>query len=155
MVVAPDPGNSRLIHATAIALDGRAALLMGPSGAGKSDLALRCLMLEARDGGLPLRAVLVADDQVRLELQNGSLNCLSPPTIAGHLEVRGLGIMRMPFVASARVVLAVRLASNSPIERMPDPATLEILGCTIPEIRLSPFEASAPAKLLLALARST
>jgi len=49
------PAAPILVHATAIAIDGRAVLLRGPSGAGKSDLALRLIDAGAR---------LVADDQV-------------------------------------------------------------------------------------------
>ncbi len=142
------------MHATAIAVDGRAALLFGPSGVGKSDLALRCVMLEARDGDRRLRAALVADDQVHVDVVDGALICRPPPTIAGRIEVRGLGILALTHVPSARVVLAVELTAG-PIERLPAPATRDLLGLAIPELRLAPFEASAPFKLLLALARAT
>lgn len=154
MDAALDPAGRRLIHATAIALDGQAALLLGPSGAGKSDLALRCLMLDARDGDRPLHATLVSDDQVALEVHDGRLVCSPPATIAGRIEVRGLGIMDMPHATRADVAIAVQLAGDGPIDRLPEPTTMSILGCPIPMLRLSPFEASAPAKLLLALARA-
>ncbi|MFM9939890.1 MAG: HPr kinase/phosphorylase [Hyphomicrobiaceae bacterium] len=152
-VAPPDPGRSRLLHATAIAVDGHAAVLLGPSGAGKSDLALRCLMLGALDGDRPLRARLVADDQVHVDSVGGALTCRPPPTIAGRIEVRGLGIMTVPHIERARVALVVQLTSG-PIERLPEPVTFDILGHAIPALRLTPFEASAPFKLLLALARA-
>ncbi len=138
------------LHATAIAVDGLAALLFGASGSGKSDLALRCLIPLARLGGRTVTPELVADDQVEFALEGGHLVCRAPPTITGRIEVRGLGIVDVPHVPKARVVLAVVL-DGLPVERMPEPAERQILGIDIPEIRLSPFEASAPMKLLLAL----
>ena len=46
--------SSETLHASTVALDGRAVLISGPSGSGKSDLALRLL-----DRGF----TLVSDDQ--------------------------------------------------------------------------------------------
>jgi len=149
---APDKAASVTLHATAIAVDGRAALLFGASGSGKSDLALRCLIPAVRLGGRVVTPELVADDQVEIALKDGRLVCRPPSTIAGRLEVRGLGILDVPHVTNARVALAVVL-DGPPAERMPEPAARQILGIEIPEIRLSPFEASAPMKLLLALHR--
>lgn len=145
--------SGSLIHATAIAIDGRAALLLGASGSGKSDLALRCLMLEAHLDGHPLRAELVADDQTLIEIVDGTLHCRAPERISGLIEVRGLGIVPFARRASAVVGLAVTLTSG-PLERLPEPATLDLLGQSVPQIAIAPFEASAPYKLLLALART-
>jgi serine kinase of HPr protein (carbohydrate metabolism regulator) len=139
-----------ILHATAIAVGGRAALLFGASGSGKSDLALRCLIPIARLGGKAVTPELVADDQVEIALEGGQIVCRPPPPIAGRIEVRGLGIVDVPHLPMARVVLAVVL-DGPPAERMPEPAMRQILGIDIPEIQLSPFEASAPMKLLLAL----
>ena len=142
-------------HGTAIAAGGRAALIVGPSGAGKSDLALRCLAL-APSPLIPGPARLVADDRVIIELQDGRLRVAAPETIGGRLEVRGLGIVEVPSVETADLVLIVDLTEAGPIERLPDPVPRRtILGVSLPVLRLPAFEASAPAKLLLALARAS
>jgi HPr kinase/phosphorylase len=141
------------IHATAIALDDRrAALLLGPSGAGKSDLALRCILQGAWIDGRHRLATLVADDQVIVERTFDGLRAWPPEAIAGRIEVRGLGIVAMPHIASAAVTLAVQLVEGQEIERLPDSAaTAQILGWDVPILRVSPFEASAHLKVLLAL----
>ncbi len=145
---------AELVHATAIALGGRAALIRGPSGAGKSDLALRCLAL-APSALLPEAAQLVSDDQVHLELREGAIHARAPAAIAGLIEVRGIGILRLEKCAvEARVALAVDLLlpQDPAPDRHPDPWPLmTLLGVTLPLLRLQPFEASAPVKLLLAL----
>ena len=147
-------GGGQTLHATAIAVDGRAALLFGPSGAGKSDLALRCLMVQAWDGDRSIRAALVADDCVQIEAKSGRVICRSPATIAGLIEVRGIGVVAVPAIMEAEVVLAVHLTTG-PVERMPDPADrYEILDLAIPSLRLNPFEGSAALKVLLALTRA-
>ncbi len=148
------PDHSELAerrHATAIAIGDAAALLIGPSGAGKSDLALRCLggALPFTDGR-PVR--LVSDDQVLLE-RDGNRIIVSPPaTIAGRLEVRGLGIVGVSHCDRAELKLIVTLG-DAPPERLPEEAdsTQDVLGLTIRRISLQPFHASAPAKLALAM----
>ncbi|MEQ1719147.1 MAG: HPr kinase/phosphatase C-terminal domain-containing protein [Hyphomicrobium sp.] len=148
------------IHATAIAIDGpsgaRCALIRGPSGAGKSDLALRCLAL-APTPLLPYQAVLVADDQVVLQRRDTEITASAPPVLAGRLEIRGLGIMTLPvFMAEARAVLVVDLFTGGAMERMPDPwPSITLFGLELPLLRLDPREASAPVKLLAALASPT
>ena len=139
------------VHATAIAAGGRAVLIRGASGAGKSDLALRCLSL-APTALLPLAAALVSDDQVRLKLQDGKIFASAPVELKGMLEVRGLGIMRIPSVEMAEVVLVADLVGSGTVERLPDPwPVADILGHKVPVLRLWAREASAPVKLLMAL----
>jgi serine kinase of HPr protein (carbohydrate metabolism regulator) len=141
-------------HGTAIAAGGRAALIVGPSGAGKSDLALRCMAL-APSPLIPEPARLVADDRVLVTFEGGRLRVAAPATIRGRLEVRGLGIVEVASVDSADLVLVVDLAEAGPIERLPDPAPRRaIQGVSLPVLRLAPFEASAPVKLLLALSQA-
>jgi serine kinase of HPr protein (carbohydrate metabolism regulator) len=130
------------VHGTAIALGSEGILLRGPSGAGKSDFALRLIDQGAR---------LVADDQTELRREGDDITMSAPATIAGQMEVRGLGIVSLPSVASAPLRLVVDLMPSAEIERMPLPRESHFLGCTIPAIALAPFEASAPAKLRLAL----
>ncbi|HEX3972926.1 MAG TPA: HPr kinase/phosphatase C-terminal domain-containing protein, partial [Stellaceae bacterium] len=130
------------VHGTAIALGGEGVLLRGPSGAGKSDFALRLIDQGAR---------LVADDQTELRREGHDIIMSAPATIAGQMEVRGLGIISLPHVAAAPLRLVVDLMSSADIERMPEPRDCGFLDRRVPAIALAPFEASAPAKLRLAL----
>ena len=123
------------IHASCAARDGHGVLLLGPPGSGKSDLLLRLL-----GHGFSL----VADDQVEV---GGGL-AWPPPALAGLLEVRGLGIVRMPYAAPVRLALAVALGSGA-AERLPQPERHEATG--LPLVRLDPVQASAAARTGLAL----
>jgi HPr kinase/phosphorylase len=140
-----------LVHGTCVALGTRAALLRGPSGAGKSDLALRFLALTGEGGDPPL---LVADDQVVLTPNgNGELVASAPSSIAGKIEVRGLGIIEVPARAEARLTIVCDLVGTKEVPRTPSHPweRTMIAGIPIKLIKLDPFEASAPVKLKLAL----
>jgi serine kinase of HPr protein (carbohydrate metabolism regulator) len=145
--------SHELIHGTCVAFGAYAALLRGASGSGKSDLALRFLALPADGEHAPM---LVADDQIFITARGNALFASVPPTIAGNLEVRGIGIVELPYVAEAELVLAVDLVARQDVPRMP-PEPWEqtmIAGCSVPCVALEPFEASAPLKLKLALFRA-
>jgi serine kinase of HPr protein (carbohydrate metabolism regulator) len=127
------------IHATTVAIGERAVVILGPSGAGKSDLALRLI---------DRKAMLVADDYTELEILDGTLLARPPATIAGKLEVRGIGIVAQPFRAPVRVALAVRLGEE---ERMPEPRLATLAGVSVPEVTIDPRAPAAPLKVELAL----
>jgi HPr kinase/phosphorylase len=131
-----------LVHATVIAIDGRAVLLRGPSGAGKSDLALRLI-----DGG----ARLVADDQAELRRRGEQVLVGAPAALAGLIEIRGLGILRVEALAEAALAMCVDLVPSAEVDRLPESRCEDVLGLAVPVIALSPFEASAMAKLRFAL----
>ena len=144
-----------LVYGTCVALGRTAALLRGPSGSGKSDLALRFLFL-ARRGPAALEApILVADDQVLVRRDGRRLLAGAPETIKGKLEVRGVAIVEVKSLVEADLTLVVDLVPGREIERLPDEdASARILGVDLPRVRLSPWEASAPIKLVIALARA-
>jgi serine kinase of HPr protein (carbohydrate metabolism regulator) len=138
-----------------VALGRTAALLRGPSGSGKSDLALRFLFL-ARRGPAALEApILVADDQVCLVRNDGRILAKSPDTIRGKMEVRGVGIVEVKSLMEAELALVVDLMPAAEIERLPEGnAKARLLGIELPLVGLFPWEASAPIKLAIALARA-
>jgi serine kinase of HPr protein (carbohydrate metabolism regulator) len=132
------------IHATCVALGDIGVLLRGPSGSGKSDLALRLI-----DGG----ARLVADDRVCLARRDGRIVARSPAALRGLIEVRGLGIVRLGadrIMDTVPVGLVCDLVPGTEVERLPEPAQVEVLGLRLPRVALAPFETAAPAKLRLA-----
>lgn len=148
-------GAVEIHHGTAIALGHCAVLIRGPAGSGKSDLALRCIGL-APTALIPSQATLVADDQVQITRTGETLKAEAPATISGMLEVRGLGILAVPSLASANLTLVADLTTPEKIARFPDPKPqADLLGLSFPLLLLAPFEASAPLKLLLALAQKS
>ena len=135
--------ETRLVHATTVAIGGRAVLLRGPSGSGKSDLALRLIDAGAR---------LVADDYSHIWREGDAILVRAPDAIAGLIEVRGVGIVPVDALPRARLALIADLVAPERVERLPEPGSETIFGLAIPLIAIAPFEASAPAKLRLALA---
>lgn len=137
------PLSAESVHATTVAIGGRAVLITGPSGAGKSDLALRLL-----DRGF----TLVSDDRTVVRRSGGRLIASAPPQIAGKLEVRGIGIVEMEAAGDIPVALVVELTSD--MQRLPDDSReLLILGVSLPVVSVDAMTASAPSKVALALDR--
>lgn len=134
--------TSLRLHATTVAINGRGVMITGPSGSGKSDLALRLI-----DRG----ATLVSDDYTDCVAHDGAVTASPPPTIAGRMELRGIGIVEMPYLPEIDVAMVVALGET--VERMPEPHPKRVAGVDIPAIALVPFEASAPIKVEIALSR--
>jgi HPr kinase/phosphorylase len=132
-----------LVHGTCVAIDEFGVLIIGPPGSGKSDLALRLVDLGAR---------LVADDYLYVEASGQELLATVPDTIAGMMEVRGLGIVTLPYLDTCRVGLCVELVEPARVPRLPTSGRLTTFeNLDIPSFELSPFEASAAAKVKLAV----
>lgn len=129
-------------HGTCVAIDGEGVLLRGRPGSGKSDLALRLIDAGAR---------LVADDQTELTRRGDDIVARAPPSIAGHIEVRGVGILPCPNVAAAPLRLVVDLVPAGDVERLPEAQSCFYHDHAIPLLCLAAFEASTPAKIRLAL----
>jgi HPr kinase/phosphorylase len=136
------------IHASAVLVGARAVLIRGPSGSGKSRLALD--LISAAGGSLRF-ARLVADDRAEIEAAHGRLLARPAPALAGLIEVRGLGIRRLPFDAVAVVGLVVDLAAAD-AQRLPgrEQARTTISDIVLPRLAITPGDA-ALARVIAAL----
>ena len=135
--------SGETIHATTVAVGGRAVVITGPSGSGKSDLALRLL-----DRGF----ALVSDDRTLIHRTGDRLLASAPAQIAGKMEVRGIGIVDVEIVSDVPIALLVELTSD--IQRLPDDSRQRsLLGIEVPLVSIDAMAASAPSKVALALDR--
>lgn len=135
-------GGATRLHASAVAVDGRGCLITGASGAGKSTLAIEMIAMGAE---------LVADDRVDVRCANGGLLISAPPAIAGMIEARGAGLLRLSARPEAPLALIVDLDRSEP-ERLPEPRWRELLG--VPCRLLNGRARTALAPLALVLLRA-
>jgi len=141
LCIDPD-APSVLIHASAVCFREKGIVLLGPSGSGKSDLALRMI-----DAG----AVLIADDQVKLQRAGDRLLAKAPDKLAGLIELRGQGIMRSPHQAGY-LDLAVDLQPyDKHDERLPELERASWLGVDMPKINLDARASSAVVRIKMSL----
>ena len=122
------------VHASAVLAGARAVLIRGAAGAGKSRLALA--LIAAAQIGLLRFARLVGDDRVHLEPSHGRLLVRPAPTLAGMIEVRGIGIRRLGHEAVAVVGLVVDLAADD-AERLPADGNTAIEGIALPRLAIA------------------
>ena len=113
---------SEIIHATCVSLDGSGTLIMGASGSGKSSLALQLIAYGAQ---------LVSDDRTILTASGTRLMASCPDTIAGLIEARGVGILRLPHQHRTRIEFIVDLDSPEH-KRLPEPHCKTLMGVTLP-----------------------
>ncbi|MEP9349235.1 HPr kinase/phosphatase C-terminal domain-containing protein [Xanthobacter sp. KR7-225] len=143
---APSGGRARTEHGTCVAIGESGVLIIGPSGAGKSSLALKLIL----DGPRCLPpAELVADDRVVLEAEGGVLVARPPPLLAGLIEVRGLGIRRLPHRPRVALAHLVELGPDAHAARMPN---LEALRSTLQGFPLQRIGAASPEEAALLIA---
>jgi serine kinase of HPr protein (carbohydrate metabolism regulator) len=133
------------IHASAVLVGPKAVLIRGPAGSGKSQLAF-ALIERAASGAF---ARLVADDRAHIAACSGRLLVRPAPALAGLIEVRGLGIRRLPFEALAAVGLLVDL-SAADAARQPSCETFQTVVEGISLRRLAVASGHSPLPLLLA-----
>jgi hypothetical protein len=137
------------IHATAIVVGKTGLLFLGPSGWGKSMLAFACISEGNRMG---IVSMLVADDQVLISRRNDSVIAARPAAIAGLIELRGTGIVRLPHVAEAPMHYAILPGSASGPDRVPPDGERAAIADEIdlPAVRLL---ANTPLPLAVLMAK--
>jgi len=135
--------SGETVHASAVLVGEHAVLIRGASGSGKSRLAW-ALLEAGRAGALPYTR-LVADDRVRVFTAGGRLLAAAPETIAGMIEVRGLGIRRVDCEPLACIGWVVELGAADGA-RLPERGAgeVEILGIKLPRLPVAPGEEAAP-----------
>jgi HPr kinase/phosphorylase len=139
--------DNKTIHASAVLVGARAVLIRGPSGSGKSRLALD--LIQAACSGSPRFARLVGDDRVHVEALHGRLLVRPAPALAGLIEVRGVGIRKLPYEPGAVVGLVVDLAADA--ERLPqaDQQRTELEGIGLARLAVAAGQPALPAVLAI------
>jgi serine kinase of HPr protein (carbohydrate metabolism regulator) len=120
----------------------RGVLIEGASGSGKSDLALRAVQAGWS---------LIADDRTLVWRSGDALFGRAPDTLAGLIEIRGLGVVPAPFRRFVEICLLARCMQGRDIQRSPEPSDETLSGVVLPTIAIAALEASATAKLGQAL----
>lgn len=105
------------LHASCVAWLGRGVLIIGPSGSGKSALALSLMAYGA---------TLIADDRTMLTRRGADILATCPPTIAGLIEARGVGILSLPAQETARIALVVDMSQTETM-RLPEKHSHSVL----------------------------
>jgi HPr kinase/phosphorylase len=137
------------IHASAVLIGARAVLIRGPAGAGKSRLAND--LIEAARSGRIAFARLVGDDRVHVEAAHGRVLARPAQALAGLIEIRGLGIRRVPFEPLAAVGLVVDLGAAD-AARLPTETHAAIVGIALPRLGVAP--GADPLPMVLATLHS-
>jgi len=130
-------GAGVVLHASCVALGGRAVLIRGASGSGKSGLALQLMALGTG---------LVADDRTRLWRRGAVLMADAPAALCGRIEAREIGILTAPATGPAGVALVVDM-DTAESDRLPPMRQVRILDVRLPLVRKSHL-AHFPAAIL-------
>ena len=117
-----DKTHDDFFHATAVAFGGRGVLILGPSGAGKSALAVELISRGA---------ALVGDDRVMLSGEGSILTARPRPGFEGRIECRGVGLLTVPSISHAEIVLVID-AGREERDRLPPPREILLFGCSLP-----------------------
>lgn len=126
------------LRGSCVAVAGAGVLLRGESGCGKSDLALRLI-----DAG----ALLVSDDYVEVRCAGGEVLAAPPAAIRGLIELRGVGLLRVPYCENVALALVVDLLPSFRVSRHPERRETQIANVSLPLFAIAGLEPSAPAKI--------
>jgi serine kinase of HPr protein (carbohydrate metabolism regulator) len=134
------------LHATTVLLGDRGVLIAGDSGAGKSTLALALARRCTLSGRF---AAIVADDRTDIEVCGSRLLASVPPSIAGLVEVHGLGPRGVDYASRAVVDLLVRLVEPGLAPRYQEGDDEVVAGCAVPSLILPQRQAEQACCVVL------
>ena len=121
--------NSKIMHATSVDIDGKGVVILGKSGTGKSNLAVKLISMGAK---------LISDDQTKFKLKENTIIISKPETTPNLIEVRGIGLIKVPFVVSAKLFCFVKI-TNLELKRLPDAKKKSCFGKKIKMMEFNPF----------------
>jgi HPr kinase/phosphorylase len=119
------------VHACAVVVDERGALIRGPSGVGKSALSLAMLALARQTGRF---AALVGDDRVFLSVAAERLLARGVPGFDGVIERRSEGLLIETHEARVVIRLVVDLGDAPPRWPGDHDRWTELLGVRLPRL---------------------
>ena len=121
--------NSKIMHATSVDIDGKGVVILGKSGTGKSNLAVKLISMGAK---------LISDDQTKFKLKENTIIVSKPETTPNLIEARGIGLIKVPFVVSAKLFCFVKI-TNLELKRLPDAKKKSCFGKKIKMMEFNPF----------------
>ncbi len=124
--------EGQAIHATCLVVGTKGILIRGYSGTGKSALALEMIQRARLNGSF---TALVADDRVCIAEKNGRLIGSCPNPIRGKAELRGYGIVGVPYLDTAVIHIVLDLKAREEIDRLPEERQLTCELCSVKLIR--------------------
>lgn len=133
-----------LYHASAVALNGCGVMLCGASGSGKSSLALKLMHMH--------KATLIADDRLWIARGDAGLILTPHEELVGLIELRGLGLLRMPFETQKPLALVVDLVARRDVPRLAEADYFTAFELRVPKLSLHAHDTTTPLAIVHALA---
>lgn len=121
--------NSKIIHASSVDINGKGVVILGKSGTGKSNLAIKLISMGAK---------LISDDQTHFRLKENKIIISKPETTPNFIEARGIGLIEVPFVVSAKLFCFVKI-TNLELKRLPNAKKKHCFGKKIKMMEFNPI----------------
>ncbi len=133
-------------HCTCIEVNSVGVMIEGASGAGKTSLALGLLnATRIRHAGFNF----VCDDQALMKTVNGELWASAPKSLAGKVELFGVGIADIRYIAQCKIDLVCELVNQADIIRHPTDSQCQRFGVELDYIQTPEQHEAQGIRILL------